>query len=120
MRGSHHVGNVLTCGQRAREKHAVELLSQQGIACVCRANQGGKHVNRNACFVQQAGHGQATHGCKFGRLVQNGIAHEQAWHEHIATHKPGVVPCRNIANQTQRECVEFVRTCRLGCRPFLF
>ena len=70
--------------------------------------------------MQQATHGQATHGCKFRGLVQNGIAHKQAWHEHIATYKPGVVPCRYIANQTQRNVLNLFTHAVLVVDRFCF
>ena len=58
--------------------------------------------------MQQAGHGQPGQGGVFRWLVQHGVAGQQRRHKHIATHKPGVVPSRDVGYYAQRRVLDLL------------
>ena len=89
-------------GVRAGKKQPVNFLRQQGFTDGAAASQCYKNVSWHACGVQQACNFEARHGGKLRRLVQHGVAGQQRRNKHIATHKPGVVPSRNVGDHAQR------------------
>ena len=99
---------------RPREKKAVNRLRLQGRANLGAAHQRDEDVGRHTRRMQQAGHGQPGQGGVFGRLVQHGVAGQQRRHEHVATHKPGVVPGRDVGHHAQRRVLDLLGHAAVG------
>ena len=91
--------NARTGGVGAGEKQAIDGLRHQRGTHRTAAHQRDEHVLRHTGLMQQARHLQAAQGGVFGGLVQHHVAGQQRGNKDIATHKPGVIPGRDVGHQ---------------------
>ena len=85
----------------AGKEQPINALVQQGAPHLPTAKQKLEHVDWHTGCVQQANDVLPRQRCVFAGLVKHTVAHEQRGYDHVAAHKPRVVPGRDVGHHAQ-------------------